>query len=514
MAIPLRDMVIVLPGIMGSRLEDAHGASLWSPGIGMASKLFGRKRWIRALTITGRDDPGDPGLLAGVRPRGLVDSQTIIPGIKRIGGYTELHDALDAAFRLVEGDQHHPRRRLDGKAGPPPNYFRFAYDWRRDNRASALQLKQLIDVALPAWRTVRPTARVILIAHSMGGLVARWYLEAVDPTTGIRLEGWRDVSELITFGTPYRGSLNALQYLVKGYRKLFIDFSDALATFTSMYQLLPRYAAVCDTREPDAPVWTRPRDLLDAGDLDRVRAVDAYEQFHSVIDAGVEIHREMGDYDDRFVAPIIGFGHDTDNSAVLTSQGIELRRDLPTDIVPANWAGGDGTVPLVSALPLEYDGWTKRAPVRFVNKKHGTMQIDAQVLAAEIVKVLAASQQSGGAARALPDEPPAESLKAVSGEPQLGLNLPDHVMAGEPVVGTIIQANMDPGEVVIEMVDVETDQRRTISLDPAPSAEIRLDLPPGEYRVTAHRRPALPGVGLLSAADGLAVVNDGGNIDD
>jgi pimeloyl-ACP methyl ester carboxylesterase len=41
------------------------------------------------------------------------------------------------------------------------------------------------------------TPKLILVGHSMGGLVARYFLEC--------LEGWRDTRRLVTFGTPYRG---------------------------------------------------------------------------------------------------------------------------------------------------------------------------------------------------------------------------------------------------------------------------------------------------------------------
>ena len=177
MGIRVRDMIVVLPGIMGSGLEDASGRPLWSPGFGLAKKLIGRKKWIRELSIAVADDAADTAFLDGVRPRGLVDSMTIVPGIVRIGGYTELHDALVRNFELVEGDQHQPTQRVDGRSGTPPNYFRFAYDWRRDNRASALQLRDLIDVALPAWRTVQPQAlrhtHRSLDGRARGALVSR-----------------------------------------------------------------------------------------------------------------------------------------------------------------------------------------------------------------------------------------------------------------------------------------------------------------------------------------------------
>lgn len=507
MGIPVRDVIVVLPGIMGSGLDDGNGRSLWSPGFGMAKRLVGRRKWIRELTITGPDDAGDTDFVDGVRPSGLVDSMTIVPGIARIGGYTELHDTLTRNFDLIEGDQHHPAHRCDGRSGPPPNYFRFAYDWRRDNRASALQLRDLIAVALPAWRKVQPRARVILIAHSMGGLVARWYLEGIDPATGERLEGWRNVRQLITFGTPYRGSLNALGYLAQGYRQLFIDFAPALESFTSVYQLLPRYAAVCDARTAAIPTWTKPRDLLGVGDLDHDRAREAHDDFHLAIEDGVSRHCDNSDYDDRFVTPIIGFGHDTFNSALLTPTDVELRTELPADIVPPNWTGGDGTVPFVSSLPLEYDGADRPAPLRYVNEKHGTMQTNARILAAEIVKAVAATQQSGSAARALPKGAPRARAETAVGEAQLGLNFPDYVVAGSPISGTVTQRNVEPGDVVIEIVDLDTGVSVRVPVDGAATATVVLDLAPGEYRICATRRLALQGVGALAATDALAVLD-------
>jgi len=44
----------------------------------------------------------------------------------------------------------------------------------------------------------------------MGGLVARYYLEALD--------GWRNTRALITFGTPYSGAMKALDLVANGLR--------------------------------------------------------------------------------------------------------------------------------------------------------------------------------------------------------------------------------------------------------------------------------------------------------
>ena len=56
----------------------------------------------------------------------------------------------------------------------------------------------------------------------MGGLVSRYFLEC--------LEGWKDTKALVTFGTPYRGSLNALDGLANGLKKGPLDLSSWLAS--------------------------------------------------------------------------------------------------------------------------------------------------------------------------------------------------------------------------------------------------------------------------------------------
>ena len=93
------------------------------------------------------------------------------------------------------------------------NWFDFPYDWRRDNRVAARHLAERAPAWLHAWRkqSGNKDAKLVLVGHSMGGLVARHYLEV--------LGGWRDARMLVTFGTPYRGSLNALDFLCNGFKK-------------------------------------------------------------------------------------------------------------------------------------------------------------------------------------------------------------------------------------------------------------------------------------------------------
>jgi triacylglycerol esterase/lipase EstA (alpha/beta hydrolase family) len=52
---------------------------------------------------------------------------------------------------------------------------------------------------------------VVLVGHSMGGLISRYYVEV--------LGGRNDTHAVITFGTPFYGSLNAIDFLLNGFSK-------------------------------------------------------------------------------------------------------------------------------------------------------------------------------------------------------------------------------------------------------------------------------------------------------
>lgn len=72
------------------------------------------------------------------------------------------------------------------------------YDWRRPNRDSAKNyLKPVINKA----KAVSPTGKVDIVAHSMGGLVARAYIQGSDYED--------DVDQLVTLGTPHFGASDA-----------------------------------------------------------------------------------------------------------------------------------------------------------------------------------------------------------------------------------------------------------------------------------------------------------------
>ncbi len=77
------------------------------------------------------------------------------------------------------------------------NLFEFPYEWRDSNVLTAQKLKDKINEIKN--QTGRP--KVDLVAHSMGGLVARYYIEGGNYGN--------DIDQLITLGTPHRGAPEA-----------------------------------------------------------------------------------------------------------------------------------------------------------------------------------------------------------------------------------------------------------------------------------------------------------------
>ncbi|MDP2709302.1 MAG: hypothetical protein Q8O93_04675 [bacterium] len=75
-----------------------------------------------------------------------------------------------------------------------PNLFTFPYDWRADNNITAGLLKEKIRQV----KEITGAAKVDLVAHSMGGLVARSYIQG---------DGYlNDVDQVIFLGTPHLGA--------------------------------------------------------------------------------------------------------------------------------------------------------------------------------------------------------------------------------------------------------------------------------------------------------------------
>ncbi|MGE0448191.1 MAG: hypothetical protein AB7Q29_01260 [Vicinamibacterales bacterium] len=345
---PMPHVIVLLPGILGSELR-CDGKIVW----GWSGRVLARNLLtlggdlVDRLSVTGAahdsDSDSDDRMIAAR----LLPDLHLLPGFWKIDGYGAVANFIASEFDVTDGR----------------NFFTFPYDWRLDNRIAARALASSARRWLHDWRASSGNrdAKLVLVAHSMGGLVSRYFLEVLD--------GWRDTRALITFGTPFRGSLNAVDAIANGVRALgLVDLSGLVRQLDSVYQLLPTYECV-DTGDGGL------RRIADVAipNADPARVADAV-RFHEEIRRAVDAHGSDESYRRRGyrVYPIVGYRQTTHQTARFVDASATL-----TDDVRGASPGGDGTVPRPSAIPDEQDD---AAAAMFASTRHSSLQNAAAVL--------------------------------------------------------------------------------------------------------------------------------------
>jgi pimeloyl-ACP methyl ester carboxylesterase len=357
----MRDLIVVLPGIMGSTLARDDNL-VWAPSAGAvvtAILTFGRS--VRQLTLPdgiGDDHPGD-----GVEPVEVMPDLHVLPGVWSANiGYGVLLDWLRSTFHLIDAKPDDPER--------IPNLLAAPYDWRLSNRYNGRRLKRIVEPALERWRSQGGPfvdAKLIFICHSMGGLVARWYIEK---------EGGAGITrKLITLGTPYRGALSALDQLVNGVRKgigpLKFDLTAFARSLPSVHQLLPEYACI---ESPRGLLKTTESTALE---LDAAIVTDGM-RFHDELEDAAAA-RPAGSYD---LHPIAGIRQTTYTTARIVRGTME-----PIETIDGVDEAGDATVPRLAAIPK---ATRPDSPIiRRIADQHGSLQSNKAVLD-ELEGILAA----------------------------------------------------------------------------------------------------------------------------
>ena len=400
----VRDLVVVLPGILGSTLA-RDGQEAWAPSAGVvwqAIRSFGAS--IQSLTLPadlGDDHPGD-----GVKPLALMPDLHLLPGLWSANiGYSRLLDWLTQRFTLIPPDPKDPAK--------PANLLPFAYDWRLSNRYNARRLGAVVEPALERWRALAEAnreARLILICHSMGGLVARWYVE--------REGGAALTRKLITIGTPHRGAVAALQQLVNGVEKsvgpLRLNLTRFARSLPSAHQLLPQYACL-QTGAGLAPI----RAVALPG-VNPALVADAVA-FHAALDTA-----PASAYD---LHPIVGTRQPTPTTARLVGERIET-----SEAIEGAREGGDGTVPRLSAAPKALNPDDPR--LRYAPDQHLGLHSHQAVLD-ELEGVLTARPVIH---------------RGLAG-PQIGVRTEPLLLLGDPLVVWADEAASEPLGLMAELLD-------------------------------------------------------------
>ena len=463
---PVRDVIVLLPGITGSVLQK-DGKDVWALSGGAAvNGLATLGKSIKGLKLDG-DDPDADDLGDGVTASRVIPDTHLIPGLWKIDGYGKVARTIREEFDVEPG----------------VNFFEFAYDWRRDNRVHARRLARESHGWLKAWRerSGNDDAKLVLIGHSMGGLICRHFLEMLD--------GWRDTRLLVTFGTPYRGSLNAVNFVANGMKKklgplTLLNLTEVLRSFTSIYQLLPIYPCV-DHGEADLARLTEVEGIPH---LVRSRAADALD-FHRDIREAVERHAGDRTYCDEgyTIKPIVGIFQPTNQSVVLRGGGVEILRTYR-----GRDEGGDGTVPSVSATPIELSNLDREI---YVRERHASLQNADHSL----------DQVIGLLQRQTTDQ--AERFAPGSG---ISLELDDAYLTAEPVAFRALpEADWATLAAVVEDVDSGAPVARTDLVETGDGwheAECP-PLPAGTYRVTVSEGA------VNTVTDVFAVIEEGMDVE-
>lgn len=345
-----RNPVIVIPGVLGSKLEDREtGRVVWGA---FAGTYANPERPDGARLVALPMGLGRPlgELRDGVEPSGVLDRVRV----SLFGLPLEQHAYLYILRALGVGGYRDESLGRMGQIDYGPGHFtcfQFAYDWRRDNAENARRLHEFIlekraYVAAELERRhgiKNADVKFDLIAHSMGGLLARYYLQygaAPLPEDGslppLTWAGARHVERAVLVGTPNAGSAQALEQLVEGTRLSAVlpRYRPAVVgTMPSVYQLLPRarHHAVVEGEPAGTPidvfdpaVWERFGWGLAGADQDRVlewllpdvkdpaarrsvaldhlrKSLARARQFHAALDApatppkGLKLHLFAGD---------------------------------------------------------------------------------------------------------------------------------------------------------------------------------------------------------------------------
>jgi len=303
--------VVFVPGFMGSEL--------W---------LGNERIWPNVRYLFSEVDIFDVSKKAPIAARGVLNEVVIVPNLVKLEQYNRLGDYLVESLGY--------QRQVD--------LMEFAYDWRQDVRLSARCLAQ----AIQDWDISGP---VILIAHSLGSLVTRYYIE--------HLGGKNRVRQAIFMGGPHYGVPKAIASLrmkadLLPFGILGDRLRDILSTFPSFYQILPIYNSVFDQNDQPIQVFEDESWLLK-------------EQLPLLREAR-QFRRELGRRLSVPAVSIFGYG-------LKTVQQIAIHRDSN-----GNWTKmdmvvgecGDTTIPDNSTI---LDG----SEIHPVGQHHGSLYVDNDV---------------------------------------------------------------------------------------------------------------------------------------
>jgi pimeloyl-ACP methyl ester carboxylesterase len=259
-----RNPVILIPGLTGSELRD---------------KKTGERVWFKTRRSRS-EDLRLPLSLDITKMGDGLEATDVLRNVK-IGPFP-VTDVYGGFIKAMEQRGGYREENWDnpGDDAGDGSLFVFAYDWRLDNVTNSRRLIRQVESVKK--KLGKPDLKFDIVAHSMGGIIARYAVmygdaelpagrSAPKPT----FAGSKHFDKIVLLGTPNEGSALALQALVDGFSigGLRIDLPWAqdtskfmVFTVPSAYQLLPApgtFRLFDENLEPveadlyDPKVWTK-----------------------------------------------------------------------------------------------------------------------------------------------------------------------------------------------------------------------------------------------------------------
>jgi len=353
--------------------------------------------------------------------------------------------------------------------GAERRFIPFAYDWRKSNDVSARALSDKLNEQ-------ESFDEIVLIGHSMGGLVLRYLLESGE----FDQQPWfSKVTQLITMGTPHLGASEALQQIsgqattlglsAENIKRLVSD-----PRYPSAYQLVAVNGSAMMLRTASSEELPVTIDPFDQEIVQRFGLVA--DNIESAQRFWLSLNLDSKPINVRYFS-FVGSAHKTITRLEWSGRDLIERQ--------ANDAG-DGTVPITSSL-------NSFVAHSFSQKKHATIFADRE-LRKELFRML------GAPADKLPHSLASEALAQLVDPSMMGISTDREDYRSEDemeIVVSFAQTQTNPRcRFQIAKIDIDSENGDVLEMIGEPidvrfnGAELQnfkfnmaLDLSPGVYEL-------------------------------